>query len=273
MVLHMSWEMQNTKRFIRERQLEILLFSGIVVGLFWWAARGTGLKIDTFIGGFSSAGEFLLSMFPPNFAILFKVMPRIIETLQMAVASIIIATAIALPLSFLAARNTSPSYPIYKITRLFLNLLRSIPTLLWALLFIAMIGLGPFPGILGLAAHCIGTLGKYFSESIENVNPEIIEATEATGANKIQIIIFTIIPELKSLFLGFSLYYFEFCIRTASMMGVVGAGGIGMELLFSIRLFRYQETLAILIIIVAMVTTVDTFSFIIRKRMIGLNIE
>jgi len=265
--------MKNTNKFIRERRFEILLFLGIIIILFWWAAKGTGLKIDIFIGGFSSAREFLFSMFPPNFTILPKIMPRIVETLQMAVASIIIATLTALPLSFLAARNTSPSSSVYKIMRLLLNLLRSIPTLLWALLFIAMVGLGPFPGILGLAFHCTGTLGKYFSESIENVNPGIIEAAEATGANRIQIIIFTIIPELKPVFLGFSLYYLEFCIRTASMMGVVGAGGIGMELLFNIRLFRYQETLAILIIIVAMVTIVDTVSFIIRKRMIGLKIE
>lgn len=265
--------MQNTKKFIRERQLEILLFLGILAILFGWAAKGTGLKIDAFIEGFSSAQEFLVSMFPPNFMIFPKIMPRIIETLQMAVASIIIATATALPLSFLAARNTSPSHLVYRIMRLFLNLLRSIPTLLWALLFIAMVGLGPFPGILGLAFHCTGTLGKYFSESIENVNPGIIEAAKATGASRIQIIIFAIIPELKPVFLGFSLYYFEFCIRTASMMGVVGAGGIGMELLFNIRLFRYRETFAILIIIVAMVTAIDTFSFIVRKRMIGLNIE
>lgn len=265
--------MQNTKKFIRERQLEIFLFLGIVIILFCWAAKGTGLKIDTFIGGFSSAWEFLFLMFPPNFMIFPKIMPRIIETLQMAIASIIIATIAALPLSFLAARNTSPSYLVYKIMRLFLNLLRSIPTLLWALLFIAMVGLGPFPGILGLAFHCTGTLGKYFSESIENVNPGIIEATEATGASRTQIIIFAIIPELKPVFLGFSLYYFEFCIRTASMMGVVGAGGIGMELLFNIRLFRYRETFAILIIIVAMVTAIDAFSFMIRKRMIGLNIK
>lgn len=258
------------KKSMGEKRFKILFLFVLIVALFYWASRGTGLEITAFIKGVPSMKEFLISMFPPNFRIFPKIVPRIIETLQMAIVSIILATAIALPLSFLAAKNTSPAYPVYRATRLLLNFLRSIPTLLYALIFIAMVGLGPFPGILGLTCHCVGTLGKYFSEAIENMNPGIIEATEATGANKIQVIIFAIVPELKALLLGYVLYYFEYCIRTATMMGVVGAGGIGMELLMHIRLFRYQETLAILIVIVAMVTSVDTISFLIRKRMIGL---
>lgn len=253
-----------------EKRLKILFLVIVIVVLFYWTCKGTGLEIAGFVKGVPSMKEFLVSMFPPNFRILPKTLPRIVETVQMAIASIILASAIALPLSFLAAKNTSPAYPVYRATRLLLNFLRSIPTLLYALIFIAMVGLGPFPGVLGLTCHCVGTLGKYFSEAIENINPGIIEAAEATGANRIQVIIFAIIPELKALFLGYILYYLEYCIRTATMMGVVGAGGIGMELLMHIRLFRYQETLAILILIVAIVTSVDAASFLIRKRMIGL---
>lgn len=253
-----------------ERRFKILFFLILIIALFYWTSKGTGLELRAFIKGAPLMKEFLVSMFPPNFRIFPKIVPRIIETAQMAIVSIILATAIALPLSFLAAKNTSPAYPVYRAARMLLNLLRSIPTLLYALIFIAMVGLGAFPGVLGLTCHCIGTLGKYFSEAIENINPEIIEAAEATGADRVQVIMFAIIPELRTLFLGYILYYLEYCIRTASMMGVVGAGGIGMELLTHIRLFRYQETLAILIIIVAMVTSVDTISFLIRKRMIGL---
>lgn len=253
-----------------EKRLKILSFLILIIALFYWTSKGTGVELRAFIEGAPSMKEFLVSMFPPNFRIFPKIVPRIIETVQMGIISIILATAIALPLSFLAAKNTSPAYPVYRIARMLLNLLRSIPTLLYALIFIAMVGLGAFPGVLGLTFHCVGTLGKYFSEAIENINPEIIEAAEATGANRVQVIIFAIIPELKTLFLGYILYYLEYCIRTASMMGVVGAGGIGMELLMHIRLFRYQETLAILIIIVTMVTSVDTVSFLIRKKMIGL---
>lgn len=252
------------------RRLDTLIIIAAIMIAFYWASKGTEVGIGNFIRGLPSMKEVLVSMVPPNFAILPKLIPAIIETVQMAIISIILASVIALPVCFLAAKNTSPADPLYRLTRLLLDFLRSIPTLLWALIFIAMVGLGPFPGILGLTAHCIGTLGKYFSEAVENVNPEIVEAAQATGADRIQVIIFAIIPELKPLFLGYILYFFEYCIRTASMMGVVGAGGIGMELLTQIRLFRYQETLAILIIIVAMVAGVDTFSFLMRKKMIGL---
>jgi len=252
------------------KRFKVIFFFITMAILLYWTSKGTGVEIIGFIKGIPSMKEFLISMFPPNFRILPKIVPRIIETIQMAIISVILATSIALPFSFLAAKNTSPSYFIYRITRFSFNLFRSIPTLLYALIFIAMVGLGPFPGILGLTLHVIGTLGKYFSEAIENINPGIIEAAEATGANKIQIIIFAIIPELQAQFLGYILYYLEYCIRTASMMGVVGAGGIGMTLLMYIRLFRFQETLAILIVIVLMVTSIDAISFLIRKRMIGL---
>lgn len=261
------------KKFTVRQQLNIFVSLAIIAIVFYWATKGTEIGIGSLIRGLPSMKEFLISMLPPNFKIFPKLIPRIIETLQMAIISIILATVIALPLSFLAAKNTSPYYLVYKSARLLLNLLRSVPTLLWALVFIAMVGLGPFPGVLGLTAHCIGTLGKYFSESIENINPGIIDAAKATGADRTQVIIFAIIPELKPLLLGYVLYYFEFCIRTASIMGVVGAGGIGVELLNHMRLFRYQETLAILIIIIAMVTAVDTISFLTRKKMIGLEIK
>lgn len=256
-----------------KRRVETVVFLVAVIVVFCWASKGTEVGIGKFISGLPSMKEVLVSMLPPNFAILPKIIPSIVETVQIAIVSIISASIIALPICFLAAKNTSPAESVYRVTRLLLAFLRSVPTLLWALILIAMVGLGPFPGILGLTLHCIGSLGKYFSEAVENVNPEIIEAVQATGADRVQVIIFGIVPELKPLLLGYILYYFEYCIRTASMMGVVGAGGIGMELLTQIRLFRYQETLAILIIIVAMVVAVDTCSFLLRKRMIGLEMK
>jgi len=257
------------KYTIRKRLDVIFLIIAIATGLYWTSLK-TGISFSNFIKGVPNAGEFLISMLPPNFAVLPKLVPRILETIKMALAAIILATLIALPLSFLAAKNTSPSVIVYRSMRLILNFLRSIPTLLFALIFIAMVGLGPFPGVLGLMFHCIGTLGKYFSESIENVNPRVIEAIKATGANKIQVIMFGIILELKPMLFSYTFYYFEYCIRAASMLGIVGAGGIGMELLFHMRLFRYREAFAVLLVIVGMVSLVDFTSFIIRKRMIGL---
>jgi len=256
------------KSTAKKFQLAISLMS--LLAIFVWACRGAEVNISTFIKGFPNAIQVIKAMLPPNFSIIPRLTPAILETVQIAIVSIILTSIIVIPISFLAAKNTSPSYIVYRVVRIILNLLRSIPPLLYALIFIAMVGLGPFPGVVGLVLHCIGALGKYFSEAIENVNPSIVESTKSTGATFTQVILFAIIPELKPLFLGYILYYFEYCIRTSTILGLVGAGGIGFELLIKIRLFQYKETLAILITMVAIVTVVDIISFTIRKRMIGL---
>jgi len=251
------------------KRIELGIFIIAIFVALIWAGRGTDVSIGKFITGIGSAKQFLISLFPPNFRIIPKITPRIIETLQMAIVSIILSSMIAIPVSFLAAKNTSPNQIVYRITRTILNLIRSVPTLLYALLFISMVGLGPYPGVIGLTIHCVGTLGKYFSEAIENINPGIIDAGKSTGATKTQIIMYAMIPELKPLFLGYIFYYFEYCVRTSTVMGVVGAGGIGMELLTNIRLFRNQEALAILIVMILIVTIIDSVSYYIRKRIIG----
>jgi len=203
-------------------------------------------------------------------SILPSLAPRVIETVQIAVVAILITVICVFPLAFLAARNTSPSYAVYKGTRILIATLRSIPSLLYALVFICAVGLGPFPGVLALIFHTTGALGKYFSECIENVNPRVVDGVRSTGANNLQVILFGIIPELKPLFVGYILYYFEYCLRTATILGIVGAGGIGMELLNNIRLFENRAVAMIMIVIVSMVIIVDTISFLVRKRMIGI---
>jgi phosphonate transport system permease protein len=149
---------------------------------------------------------------------------------------------------------------------------RGINEIVWGLIFVSMVGLGPFPGVLALAAHVTGALGRYFSEAIETVDPEVIKAIVSTGANKIQIIVRGILPQVKPLFINYSLYYLENNFRAATVLGLVGAGGIGMELLTSMRLFKNREVLTILIIMVAMVAIIDRISAFIRKKIVKVEI-
>jgi len=164
---------------------------------------------------------------------------------------------LGLPLGLLGARNITPHVTIYAASRFILNALRGVSELVFALIFVSAVGLGPFPGILALALHNAGMLGKFYAEAIEAIDPGPVEALQATGANWIQIIVFAIIPQVTPHFITYNMYRFEVSIRSATVLGLVGAGGIGFYLISSIRLFDYQETAIVLIIIVLLVVITD----------------
>jgi len=212
--------------------------------------------------------DFVKRMFPPDISNLGRFLLKAVETLQMAIVGSTLGALIALPLSFLAARNIMPNKFVYHTIRTFFDICRGINEIVWGLIFVSMVGLGPFPGVLALAAHVTGALGRYFSEAIETVDPEVIKAVVSTGANKVQVIARGIFPQVKPLFVNYALYYLENNFRAATVLGLVGAGGIGMELITSMRLFRNKEVLTILIIMVVMVTLIDRFSAYIRKKIV-----
>lgn len=239
-----------------------------IVLVYWWAIQGTNTSPEEFIKGIPFMVEFALRMFPPDFEILNLLVRGAEETLQIAVMGTTLGAIIAFPLSFLAARNVMPNRLIYHSTRTVFDICRGINEIVWALIFVSMVGLGAFPGVLALAVHLTGALGRYFSESIETVNPEVLKAIVATGANKIQIIVYGIIPEIKPLFINYVLYYFEHSVRAATILGLVGAGGIGMELITSMRLFKTHEVLTILIVMVLMVISIDRTSAYIRNKIV-----
>lgn len=238
----------------------------IVVAVYYWAIMGTETSITNFIKGIPFMADFVQRMFPPDISNLGKFLLKAVETLQMAVVGSTLGALIALPLSFLGARNVMSNKIIYHFIRTIFDVCRGINEVIWGLIFVSMVGLGPFPGVLALAAHVTGALGRYFSEAIETVDSEIIKAIISTGASRIQVIARGIFPQVKPLFINYALYYLENNFRAATVLGLVGAGGIGMELLTSMRLFRSREVLTILIIMVAMVTFIDRFSAYIRKK-------
>ena len=245
-----------------------LLIGLLVVVIYYWALSGTETSISNFVKGIPFMADFLGRMFPPDVSNLGRFLLKAVETLQMAIVGSTLGALIALPLSFLAARNIMPNKFVYHGIRTIFDICRGINEIVWGLIFVSMVGLGPFPGVLALAAHVTGALGRYFSESIATVDPEIIKAIISTGANRIQVIARGIFPQVKPLFINYMLYYLENNFRAATVLGLVGAGGIGMELITSMRLFKNQEVLTILIIMILMVTAIDRFSAYIRKKIV-----
>ncbi|TMB68917.1 MAG: phosphonate ABC transporter, permease protein PhnE [Deltaproteobacteria bacterium] len=191
-----------------------------------------------------------------------------LETVQMALAGTFLALIVAFPVGFLAARNTTPHPLVYHALRTVLNFLRTIPDLALGLLFVAAVGLGAFAGTLALAIHTATVLGKLLSESVENIDEGVVEAIRATGAGYSQILSFAVLPQILPDLISFTLYRLETNIRAASVLGLIGAGGIGYLMNTSFRTFQYQEAAAIVIVLIALVMLVDYLSSRLRKLVV-----
>jgi len=210
--------------------------------------------------------KLVLESVPPNFNNGLRWIKPLIDTLVMSIAGTFLALLLSLPLAFLAARNTSPHPAVYHMIRLLFNGLRSIPELIMGILFVASVGFGALPGVLALGLHSIGMVGKFFAEAIEHVDIEPIEAVRATGAKPLQVIIHGILPQVLPQMADVSIYRWEYNFRASTVMGMVGAGGIGFELMGSLRIMEYRDVGALLIVILATVTLVDSLGSYLRKR-------
>ena len=191
-----------------------------------------------------------------------------LETVQMAFAGTFLALVAALPLGFLSARNMTPHPFVYYAVRGALNLVRTIPDLALGLLFVAAVGLGAFAGTLALAIHTATVLGKLLSESAENIDEGVVEALRATGAGYPQIVSFAVLPQILPDLISFTLYRLETNIRAASVLGLIGAGGIGYLMNTSFRTFQYQEAAAIVLVLIALVMLVDYLSSRLRNLVV-----
>lgn len=192
-----------------------------------------------------------------------------LETVQMALAGTFLALLAAFPLGFLAARNMTPHPYVYYIVRGALNLIRTIPDLALGLLFVSAVGLGAFAGTLALAIHTATVLGKLLSESAENIDEGVVEALRATGAGYSQILSFAVLPQILPDLISFTLYRLETNIRAASVLGLIGAGGIGYLMNTSFRTFQYQEAAAIVLVLIVLVMLVDYLSSQLRNLVVS----
>lgn len=221
------------------------------------------------VNGFSKLGWLLEFMFPPAAHGWFlDFCQGIFQTLGMAFLGTLFAALIALPLGFLGARNVVSSFIIHFSLRRSFDCLRGIDTLIWALVFVHVVGLGPFAGILAIIVSDMGSFAKLFSEAIENIDRKQVDGVRAAGASEIEVIRFGILPQVIPIILSQALYYFESNTRSATILGIVGAGGIGLMLSDRIRVNNWDEACLIIIMILITVSVIDYLSRMIRQGII-----
>jgi phosphonate transport system permease protein len=196
-----------------------------------------------------------------------EIVSAILETIQMALIGTTVAAIISLPFGLLAARNTSPHRWVYQITRLLLNANRAVPEIIFALIFVAAVGLGPFSGVAALSIGAVGFMGKLYAEAIEAIDPQQVQAVSATGANRLQTFVYGVVPQALPLVASYSLLLFETNVRSATILGIVGAGGVGFVLSKYMALFQYQYLMGALVLIILTVTIIDRLSDALRRRL------
>jgi phosphonate transport system permease protein len=211
--------------------------------------------------------DFGRDFFNPDFSQWRVYVAQMWLTVQMALWGTVLAMLIAIPLGLAAARNVSPVWIQQPVRRL-LDVLRSVPDLVIGIAFIVAVGVGPLAGVMALAINTGGVLGKLFSEAVETVAPGPIEGVRATGATPLQEIVWGVLPQVAPLWTSYGLYRFESNARSATVLGLIGAGGIGQLLFESLQAFRFSETAAMVIVIVAAVTLIDLLSQVMRSRLI-----
>ncbi|MCD6093379.1 MAG: phosphonate ABC transporter, permease protein PhnE [Candidatus Omnitrophica bacterium] len=240
----------------------------VIAGILIWSWRGSEMSLVHLFGGTKNIFIYLKDYFPPDFSRVGLYLKESIVCLHIAIWGTIIAAILSLPLGLLAARNIVGNLIIHQLVRRFLDLLRAINEFIFALIFVCAVGLGPFAGLLAIAVHTTGVLGKLISEVIESIDPGQVEAITSTGANKLQIIAFSVLPQIMPLWVSNVLYRFEVSVRSSTIIGLCGAGGIGFLLWEAMRSFKSKEVCAMLIIIVVMVGIIDLVCSKIRKKMI-----
>src|SRR5262245_39403099 len=251
-----------------------------LVALYAWGMAGTNIRPAELAQGIPDLFDFVVRLFPPRWQMqettvagtgLVIVLPEvafaIVETVQMAIVGTTLAVIVSVPFGLLAARNTSPHRVVYQATRLLLNMLRAVPEIILALMFVAAVGLGPFSGVLALALGAVGFMGKLYAEAIEAIDPQQVLAVSATGANRPQTFVYGVIPQALPLVASYSLLLFETNVRSAAVLGIVGAGGVGYVLTKYMSLFQYRYLVCAFLLIIVAVTCLDRLSDAVRKRL------
>jgi len=208
--------------------------------------------------------EFFGRLVPPDWSVTGLIVKSTVETLMIALAGTSLAVILSLPLGFLAASNVSPPWLSHPV-RWLLGLIRSIPLIVVAMLFVVAVGLGPFPGTLAIAFHSLGMLGKFYAEEFETAEPGIIDAVRGTGATWVQTLRFGLVPQCIPQLVSFTVYRFEMNFRDAAVLGLVGAGGIGYYIQLYVRGFQYEKVAVLLLVIIAVVWLLDQLTFVARR--------
>jgi phosphonate transport system permease protein len=239
-----------------------------VVALLVWSWGPTEMhKITGLVTDWRNMAEFGSGFLRPNFRDWDAYAWQMVETVQIAVWGTALAVVLGMPFAILSSANICPAWIVQPVRRL-MDAFRAINEIVFALLFVVAVGLGPLAGVLALAVHNIGIIAKLFSEAVEAIDPRPVEGIRATGASRLQEVIFGVVPQVMPLWSSYTLYRFETNVRSATVLGIVGAGGIGHSLYENIRSFQYSETAAIIIIVVLTVMLIDMVSSRIRRVLV-----
>lgn len=265
---------------LTERVANAVIAAGVVIILVWSFDSADMDRSYLLVENAGDMGEFIAGFFPENLSPASRAsywqnlthgfseaVPQMIITVQIAIWGTFIAVFAAIPFGLLSARNVAPAWIVQPVRRL-MDVFRSINELIIALVFIAAVGLGPLAGVMALAVHTTGVLAKLFSEAVEAVDDGPVEGVRATGAVPLHEVIWAVIPQVAPLWTSFGLYRFESNARSATVLGLIGAGGIGQILFEAVRAFDYQRTAAIVIVIVIAVSAIDLLSQLLRKRLV-----
>ncbi|WP_309127352.1 phosphonate ABC transporter, permease protein PhnE [Microbacterium sp.] len=258
-------ERHRLESAFRIPRARFLLGIPVALLILFWSFDGAGFDFVKLGEGAVNMGEFLSRLFPPDFSKIGTILALLLETFQMAVVGTVLGAVLSLLVAFAASSNIAPKW-LYYPTRWVMNIIRSVPDLVFALMFVSAVGLGPFAGILAMTLGSIGSIGKIFAEAMEQVDRGPVVAMEAVGASKRQVIQYGVLPQAAPLLTSYTLLLFEGNVRGATILGLVGAGGIGLELTTAMRMYDYGHLSAIIICIIVLVTLIDQGSALIRRR-------
>jgi phosphonate transport system permease protein len=249
------------------RSIWSLIGWGVLLALLAGSWKGADMRPLDLFRDSANMVEYATGFFPPNFGEWRVYAREMVVTLQIALWGTVLAVLCAIPFGLLSAANVAPVWVRQPVRRV-MDAARAINEMVFAMLFVVAVGLGPFAGVLALWIHTTGILAKLFSEAVEAIDPQPVEGIRATGAHKLEEIVYGVIPQVMPLWISYSLYRFESNVRAAAVVGMVGAGGIGVVLWEIIRGFYYAETCAVLIIVVITCTLIDLVSAQVRKQFI-----
>jgi phosphonate transport system permease protein len=246
---------------------------GIVVFVaITWASLseqvGIGVDVGALADSFTRGAGIIGELLNPNWSFLPRTVDKMLETLEIAIVASALGCGVALPVAFIASRVTAPNGPTFGIGRSVLSVVRAVPDILYALVFVAAVGIGTLPGVAALVFFNIGVVAKLLSETVDGVDVGPIEAARAGGANRMQTVRWSVLPQVLPNYVAYSLYTFELNIRASTVIGIVGAGGIGNLLFTQYRFFNWSNVSVIVIELFVLVMVIEWVSIALRRRLV-----
>ncbi|UTR13361.1 phosphonate ABC transporter, permease protein PhnE [Salipaludibacillus sp. LMS25] len=250
----------------QKKQLTKAIYISLFLFIFIVSLLQIGILDSRLFEAASRVESLLISMFPPVISEPIDIAGAAMESLQVTIMGTLWGMIFSIVLAMFAAKNVAPHISISYGVKAFAAFVRAVPALIWALLFIVAVGLGPTPGILALAVNSVGMLVKVYAEAIEEIDHGVIDALKATGASKFQLVMQGVIPSVMSSIISWSIFRFDINIRYAAVLGVVGAGGIGWELVRASRIMAYDEVLGITLVIFAMILCAELLTRYLKMK-------